>query len=217
MKKHLLLVMLATFAGISSQFWHESAFAQMQNAKQESIDDECMCIASAVVQTFCTREKTAQAKSEIRIAQERIAKRDIQERLNASIEADEAKDELAAAYNFTKDSTIKDLNGRIWTQQETEGQKGAAGQHYAGIIKVSDKTRHIIECLTLKGNEAIIYTNQHFVRYVPDRKDGSPHELITNIIHREIWVFTDDGWKNKHIEELQRGKTFLNGQPFDVK
>ena len=28
-------------------------------------------------------------------------------------------------------------------------------------------------------------TNQHFVRTVPDRKDGSPHELITNGASRD--------------------------------
>lgn len=174
----------------------------------------CLCVTTEAAQKYCMSERSGLPKTEIRIAQEKIAKRDIQRPINNGIGADEAKDESASGFNFTKDFTIKDLDGRVWTTEEMKGRKGASGQHYDQILKVSDRTKIAIECLTLKGAEATVYTNQHFVRYVPDRKDGSPHEVITNILHREVWVFTEDGWKCKFIEELERGGTFLNGQPY---
>ena len=82
---------------------------------------------------------------------------------------------------------------------------------------VSDRTRIKVDCLVLKGKEATVYTNQHYVGYMPDRKDGSPHEVITNITHRETWVFTSAGWKVKYIEELQNGPTFLDGRPYNLR
>jgi hypothetical protein len=57
-----------------------------------------------------------------------------------------------------------------------------------------------------------LITNQHFVRTVPDRKDGSPHELITNVTHRETWVYTAAGWLTERIEELHQAPTYLDGK-----
>ena len=145
-------------------------------------------------------------------AQERITQRDIQERIDESIEADLAKDSEAAAHNLTDDFTVKLLDGTVLNRQQfLEGNK----EQKDNLLMVSDRTRITIDCLTLKGIVATVYTNQHYVRYMPDRKDGSPHEVITNITHREIWVFTGEGWKVKHVEELQRGVTLLNGQPYN--
>ena len=47
---------------------------------------------------------------------------------------------------------------------------------------------------------------------VPDRRDGSPHELITNVTHPEACVYTADGWLTKWIEELKPGPTYLDGK-----
>lgn len=210
MRKPLVLVsILAVTFGMSIDVAAQSVVSRDQNK-------ECLCIASEVVQPYCMRENANVTKSDTRIAQESIARRDIQKLINSSVEADEAKDEAASNHIFTADFTIKDLDGKLWTSADMQGKKGASGQHYDQILKVSNSTRIAIECLTLKENEAVVYTNQHLVRYVPDRKDGSPHEVITNIIHREVWIFTENGWRCKHIEELQRGGTFLDGQPFDA-
>ncbi|MGB9236537.1 MAG: hypothetical protein WCC04_19180 [Terriglobales bacterium] len=61
----------------------------------------------------------------------------------------------------------------------------------------------------------MVVTDQHFVRTVPDRKDDSPHELATNVKHRETWVYTRDGWLTKQIEELAQGPTYLDGQLYE--
>jgi hypothetical protein len=176
---------------------------------------DCLCISSEAVKKHSDKEFANLAKSKTRLDQEIIAKREIQMLIDQGLEADIAKDADASNYNLTEDFTIKDLDGKLWTRAEMKGNKGIASMNYEGIIETSDKTWIKIEALTLKGLEAIVYTNQHFVRYMPDRKDGSPHEVITNIIHREIWIFGENGWKFKHIEELERGKTYLNGQVFD--
>ena len=179
-------------------------------------DKDCLCIPLETVRKYFDKEFGNLVKNETKLRQEKIAVRDIQRLINQGLEADEAKDAAASNHNPAADFTLKDLDGKIWTLAEMQGNKGAASTNYEGIIKVSDKSWIKIEALTLKGSEAIVYTNQHFVRYLPDRKDGSPHEVITNIIHREIWVFGEQGWQLKHIEELERGKTYLDGEIFDI-
>ena len=179
-------------------------------------EEDCLCISLETVKKYSDKEFAKIAKSEIKLKQELIAKRDIERLIQQDLEAGEAKDAEADTHNLTEDFTIKDLDGKLWTREDMKSKKGASKNNYEGILQFSNRSWIRIEALTLKGTEAIVYTNQHFVRYVPDRKDGSPHELITNIIHREIWVFGEKGWKMKHIEELERGKTYLNGEVFDI-
>lgn len=202
-------VFLAAFFLISCLSFPLS-MSQAQNG------NDCLCITSETVRKYCEAEKADTPKNEFRINQESIARRDIQRLINQGIEADLAKDAKARVHNDADEITIKELDGRISTYtKENSSQLGASENNYQGILLVSNATRIKVECLTLKGKEAIVYTNQHFVRYVPDRKDESPHELITNIIHRETWIFTEQGWKVKYIEELERGNTFLDGKLYN--
>lgn len=201
MKFYLFIVMFV------SLFVVTNAFAK---------DDECLCIPTQTVKKYSDKEFASIVKNDTKLKQEEIAKRDIQGLINHDINAGVAKDADADAHNLTDDFTIKDLDGKLWTRAEVLSGKGASKNNYEGILQFSNRSWIKIEALSLKGIEAIVYTNQHFVRYVPDRKDGSPHELITNIIHREIWIFTENGWKMKHIEELERGKTYLNGEVFEI-
>lgn len=53
-------------------------------------------------------------------------------------------------------------------------------------------------------------------RFVQHRKDESPHEVITNKIHCEIWIFTEQGWKVRYIEDLERGNTYLDGKLYEI-
>lgn len=181
MKKRFLVIALVAFAGIGFR-----------------------TNVSVVAQTPCTQGRVLSA-------QERIAQRDIQERIDESIEADIAKDSEAGAHNLTDEFTLRLLDGTVLNRQQfLEGNN----EQKDSLLLVSDRTRTTIESLALKGREATVYTNQHYVRYMPDRKNGSPHEVITNMSHRETWVFTSEGWNVKHIDELQEGSTMLNGQPY---
>lgn len=181
------------------------------NISKAENDGDCLCIASETVKKYCDQENSKIKKDEYKINQEAIARRDIQRKINRGIEADIAKDADARSLIEAADLTVKKLDGTIYRGKDT-AQIGAATNNYQGILRISDATKITVECLTLKGKEAFVYTNQHFVRYVPDRKDESPHEVITNIIHHETWIFTEQGWKVKYIEELERGDTYLDGK-----
>ncbi len=177
-------------------------------------DGDCLCIASETVKKYCEAENSGVVKDNYKINQEAIAWRDIQRAINQHIEADIAKDAAASSFTESEELTIKELDGKIYSRKDT-AYIGAAANNYQGLLQISDRTKINIECLTMKGKYAIVYTNQHYVRYVPDRKDASPHEVITNILHRETWTFTEQGWKLKYVEELERGNNYLDGKLYN--
>jgi hypothetical protein len=144
--------------------------------------------------------------------QEQFVRCEIQSRIDESIEAAEANDFPARVRYFAPDLSIKLLDGAVLNRQQLEQEMKRDAEW---TLSVSDQTTIRIECLQLRGKEAVAITDQHFVRTVPDRKDGSPHQLITNVTHRETWVYTKDGWLTKRIEELQQGPTFLDGKAFN--
>ena len=199
----LLLLIVCIGAGVGIQ----STLAQTPIAQPDSAQAGCMCIKNSLAQTPCAHRGASPST-----AQEIIARRQIQERIDQTIEADEAKDVAAAMHFDTADFAVKNRDGSVSARADV--RKGIQ-QGYDWFLAVSDKTRVSIDCLTLKGNEASVYINQHFVRTVPDRKDGSPHELITNVTHRETWIQTDQGWLRKYLEELQEGPIFLDSQPYN--
>ena len=112
---------------------------------------------------------------------------------------------------FASDISLKLLDGTVLHRNQIEQ---AMKRDSEWTLAVSDETRITIGCIELKGKEARIETDQHFVRTVPDRKDGSPHELITNVKHRETWVYGSRGWLAKRIEEIEQGPAYLDGKLF---
>jgi hypothetical protein len=133
----------------------------------------------------------------------------IQSRINGSIEADEAKDLAAKMHYLAPNLTVKLLDGTVLSRSQLEADMKRDSDW---ILSVSDETTIKIKCIELRGKEAYVITEQHFVRTVPDRKNGSPHELVTNIEHGETWIDTTDGWQTKRIEELKLGPTYLDGK-----
>src|SRR3712207_5783196 len=98
-----------------------------------------------------TTAQTPCPQGHVPSAQERIAQRDIQERIDESIEADIARDAEAGARNLTDDFTVKLLDGTILNRQ----QFLAGNQEQRdSLLLVSDRTRITIDCLTLRGKEA---------------------------------------------------------------
>jgi len=91
-------------------------------------------------------------------------------------------------------------------------------QQLESVLSIDvNRTYTRIECLALMGNEATVYTKQQYVRTVPDRKDGSPHEVITSVRHRETWAYSKDGWVARHIQEIEQGQTYLDGELYDQR
>jgi hypothetical protein len=161
--------------------------------------------ANGLAQTPCSRTKPM-------TDQERLVQGEIQSRIDETIEAAVANDFAARTHYFAPDLTINLLDGSVLDLRQLEEQMRRESDW---VLSVSDQTAIKIECLELKGREAALVTDQQYVRTVPDRKDGSPHELITNVRHLETWVYIPrEGWLTKHIKELSQGPTYLDGEPY---
>ncbi|MDT4896298.1 MAG: hypothetical protein QOH25_1375 [Acidobacteriota bacterium] len=135
------------------------------------------------------------------------AKRAIQARIDATIEASKRRDLSARMEVLSPDWTGKLKDGDSITRNELEEN---FRQQHRTITSVSDETRIVVDSIELKGNEATVHTSQRFVRTVPGN-DGKPVEVRSSVTHREIWIKTDKDWLNKYIEELEQGPTFVNG------
>jgi acetyl esterase/lipase len=139
--------------------------------------------------------------------EEEAAKRAIQARIDASIEASKRRDLETRLAGLAPDWTGKLKDGDSVTRRDLEE---SFRQQHRTIISVSDETRINVDDIELHGSEAIIHTSQRFVRTVPGN-DGKPEVVRSSVTHREVWVKTEKGWLNKYIEELEQGPTFVNG------
>ena len=120
-------VFLASFFLLGC-LWFPLSISRAQND-----DDNCLCIASERVKKYCEREKSNVPKDEYRINQEAIARRDIQRRINQSLEADLAKDAEARSSIETEEFTIKELDGKIYSGKDS-ANIGASANNYQGIF-----------------------------------------------------------------------------------
>jgi TolA-binding protein len=138
---------------------------------------------------------------------EEAAKREIQARLDASLEAMKRKDMAGRMAIFAPGYTGKLKDGDIITEKDSE--RSFERQH-SSIISISNETRSVVDSIKLNGDEATVHVSQRFVRTVQGN-EGKPVEVRTSVTHREVWVKTEKGWLVKHIEELEQGPTFVNG------
>jgi hypothetical protein len=65
-----------------------------------------------------------------------------------------------------------------------------------------------------RGNDVIVLVEQKDKR-IQIRKDGKPHEVEANVIHRDTWVRMPDGWKRKLTEEVLQTKFTVDGKRVD--
>jgi len=54
-----------------------------------------------------------------------------------------------------------------------------------------------------------------YLRLVPDRKDRSPYELITNVRHNETWFYTPSCWLVKNISVLKEDPVYFDGELYE--
>jgi hypothetical protein len=148
---------------------------------------------------------------------ERMAWREIQERIDRMSHGEEAKDLNAAMHFMAEDYTLYTLpdkespKGKVINRQQIAVYKR---QNLDSLYSTSPETHTVVEDLSLKGNLAKVVTYQKYVRVIRGG-DGSPHEARTSVRHREMWIYTDRGWLQKTVQELERGPIFLDGQPFN--
>ncbi|MEP6717701.1 MAG: hypothetical protein ABJB21_01090 [bacterium] len=198
----LLLVAIAGGTGLSK------LSAQTENTSTTMA--ACACDRS-------DRERLAQAQQPSLSAAERIAWREIQERIDRMSHGEEAKD-LNAAMHFMADDymlhTLPDKqspNGKEINKQQVAVYKK---QNLDSLYSTSPETHTDIESLSMRGNVATVVLHQHYVRVIRGG-DSSPHEVRTSVRHRETWTYTERGWLQNTVQELGRGPIFLDGQPYN--
>jgi hypothetical protein len=163
------------------------------------------------------RERLAQAQQVSLSPAERLAWREIQERIDRMSHGEEAKDLNAAMHFMADDYTLNTLpdkespNGKVINKQQMAVYKK---QNLDSLYSTSPETHTDIESLSMKGNIASVVIHQHYVRVIRGG-DGSPHEARTSVQHRETWIYTERGWLQKSVQELERGPVFLDGQPYN--
>ena len=167
--------------------------------------DECLCNPDSVTETPCAARRRALT------SRERRAWREIQARIDATVEADKSEDLEAATRFNTPDFVAETTRGTTLSLADV---KGHIQRNYDYIIKIDDRTNVRIDCIVLEGSAALVWINQHFVRTVPFGEDRTPRELVTNVTHEETWVRTRTGWLRSRIKELRGGPYFLDGKPY---
>ncbi len=209
MKKHFLTLVLLLFINISGSVGLGNVFGQTQKASP-AMAGMSECGGSE-------RERIAQAQQASLTPAERLAWREIQERIDRMSHGEEAKDLSASMHFMADDYTLYTLpdkgspQGKVINRQQIAVYKK---QNLDSLYSTSPETHTDIESLSMQGNLATVVIHQHYVRVIRG-SDGSPHEARTSVRHRETWIYTERGWLQKSVQELERGPIFLDGQPYN--
>jgi hypothetical protein len=209
MKNHFLTAALLLVAGIAGSTGLGDVSAQTERTSPLTMGaHECR---------GSDRESLAQSQQASLSPTERMAWREIQERIDRMSHGEEAKDVNAAMHFMADDYTLYTLsdkdspNGKVINRQQIAVYKK---QNLDSLYSTSPETHTDIESLSMKGNVATVVIHQHYVRVIRGG-DGSPHEVRTSVRHRETWIYSERGWLQKSVQELERGPIFLDGQPYN--
>jgi hypothetical protein len=209
MNKRYLTVALLQVVGITCGIGLSDAFAQTQKSSLPT--------TIAHESEKSGRERLSQAQQASLTPAERLAWREIQERIDRMSHGEEAKDLGAAMHFMADDYTLNTLpdkdspNGKVINRQQIAVYKK---QNLDSLYSTSPETHTDIESLSTKGNVATVVIRQYYVRVIRGG-DGGPHEARTSVRHRERWIYTERGWLQKNVQELERGAIFLDGQPYN--
>ena len=209
MKRRYSTVALLLVVGITCGIGLSDAFAQTEkNSPPTPLAHESGELG---------RERLAQAQEASLTPAERLAWREIQERIDRMSHGEEAKDMNAAMHFMADDYTLYTLpdkdspSGRVINKRQIAVYKK---QNLDSLFSTSPETHTDIESLSMKGNIATVVIRQYYVRVIRGG-DGGPHEARTSVRHRETWIYTERGWLQKSVQELERGPILLDGQPYN--
>ena len=152
MKKRFLTVALLLLVGIACGTRLNDAFAQAERTPP----------TTTIAQS--ERERLAQAQQASLTPAERLAWREIQERIDRMSHGEEAKDLNAAMHFMADDYTLYTLpdkgspSGKAIDRQQIAVYKK---QNLDSLYSTSPETHTDIESLSMKGNVATVVIHQH--------------------------------------------------------
>lgn len=110
----------------------------------------------------------------------------------------------------TTDYSVKLLNGNKLTRQQLE--QGMTRYFASGQLVRQINFSYKILGITPSSDEVIVLVEQRDKR-IQIRRDGKPHQVEANVIHRDTWIKTPDGWKRRLTEEIEQTKFTVDGKP----
>jgi hypothetical protein len=139
-------------------------------------------------------------------------KKEIRSLYAKQIEVGKTRDVKAMMEFNTTDYWVKLLNGNKLSRQQLE--QGMTRYFTSGqLVRQISFTYKILE-ITPRGDEVIVLVEQRDKR-IQIRRDGKPHQIEANVIHRDTWIKSAEGWKRKLTEEIKQTKFTVDGKPVE--
>lgn len=139
-------------------------------------------------------------------------KKEIRSLYAKQIEVGKTRDVKAMMEFNTTDYSVKLLNGNKLSRQQLE--QGMTRYFTSGqLVRQISFSYKILE-ITPNGDEVIVLVEQRDKR-IQIRRDGKPHHVEANVIHRDTWIKSAEGWKRKLTEEIKQTKFTVDGKPVE--
>lgn len=137
-------------------------------------------------------------------------RKEFEDLYNKKAEISQKKDVEGIISQTAADYVVKLSNGQTITRQQLEERL----RKYFGsgqLVKQVSLT-YTIKDISIEKGEVIVVVEQKDKR-VQIRSDGKPHDVEANVIHKDRWAPTSEGWKLKLTEEGEQTKFTVDGKP----
>jgi len=139
-------------------------------------------------------------------------KKEFQALYDRQAEAARRRDVKALMEFNAPDHSVKLLDGSSISREQLE--RGMSNFFTSGqLVRQISFSYKVIE-VRMQGEEAIVLVEQKDKR-IQIRRDGQPHEVIANVIHRDTWRRTVEGWNRRLTEEVKQKKLTVDGKPVE--
>ena len=190
MMKNLLVVVTALALTCSTQL-----FPQSQGALSQLLPDE-------------TKVKAKGGKTIVRDKSKPVRKA-IEDWYARNVEAFKAKDVAAIMALRTDDFHTLTPDGRVNTRAGME----AYTQGFLGRIDHFISQDFQIGTIDVQGDLASADVTQKTVR-MQRFPDGTLHKVEANVVQRETWKRTTDGWKMYRVDNIRDGNLLVDDKPY---
>ncbi|MGH9875148.1 MAG: hypothetical protein ACRD9S_22055 [Pyrinomonadaceae bacterium] len=139
-------------------------------------------------------------------------KREIKALYAKQVEIGNKRDVKAIMEFNTPDYSVKLLNGNTLSRKQLE--QAMTRYFTSGQLVRQISFGYRVLGITVNGEDVIVLVEQKDKR-IQMRRDGNPHKVEANVIHRDTWIKTTEGWKRRLTEEVQQTKFTVDGKPVD--